>query len=71
MIVLRTLVFYLMILYYHIVRKSDNCIIKSCYEDMVSSDDEWVVNIKNELRNLGLNYMFDSQISDTTMYAFF
>ena len=41
------------------IRSSDNCILKSCYDEMVNTNDPWIANIKNELNSLGLLYIFE------------
>ena len=45
--------------YWQKIRSSDNCILKSCYDEMVNTNDPWIANIKNELNSLGLLYIFE------------
>ena len=40
---------------------SDNCLIKSCYEERLQNNDAWICNIKDELPKLGLEYLFNSE----------
>jgi hypothetical protein len=32
--------------------------LKPCYENLVARNDKWILHIKNELTNLGLNYIW-------------
>ena len=41
------------------IKNTNNCILKECYEGMITTNDSWVINIKNELSNLGLRYLFE------------
>ena len=40
--------------------RSDNCVLKACYEDMISRNDSWIKNIKEELSKLGLYYLWEN-----------
>ena len=40
--------------------RSDNCVLKPCYEDMISRNDSWIKNIKDELSKLGLYYLWEN-----------
>ena len=51
------------------IRYTDNCIIKSCYDDRLQNCDTWLCNIKDELRKLGLEYLFDCELY-TTNYMY-
>ena len=51
------------------VRNSQNCITKSCYNERILFNDEWIVNIKKELCTLGLNYLFDCELPDKAIYC--
>ena len=33
---------------------------KACYEDMISRNDRWIENIKEELSKLGLYYLWEN-----------
>ena len=44
------------------VRESENCILKSCYDERCELNDTWIISIKNELRQLGLEYLWESQV---------
>ena len=41
------------------LKNTDNCILKACYEDMYANNNVWLTNIKKELSNLGLNYLWN------------
>ena len=43
------------------LKNTDNCILKACYEDMYmyTNNNVWLTNIKEELSNLGLNYLWN------------
>lgn len=43
---------------------SDNCMLQACYKDMVSNNDQWMVNVKEELQTSGLGYIWESQYKD-------
>ena len=40
------------------LRKSNNCILKTCYEDMIYNDNTWVEDIRLELDKLGLAFLW-------------
>jgi hypothetical protein len=40
------------------LKTTDNCVLKSCYENLVERNDKWILHIKNELTSLGLNYIW-------------
>ena len=40
--------------------RSDNCVLKACYEDMISRNDSWAKNVKEELSKLGLYYLWEN-----------
>ena len=40
------------------LKTTDNCVLKSCYENLVARNDKWILHIKNELTSLGLNYIW-------------
>ena len=42
---------------------------KSCYDDRLQNCDAWLCNIKDELRKLGLEYLFDCELY-TTNYMY-
>ena len=46
------------------LRKSENCILRNCYEQMIEENDKWIVNIKTELDRLGLSFLWDSNYED-------
>ena len=44
------------------VKQSENCILKSCYDECVNINDVWVANIKQELSSIGLEFMFENNL---------
>ena len=40
------------------LRNTDNCILKTCYEEMVNENDKWIENIRLELDILGLAFLW-------------
>ena len=40
--------------------RSDNCVLKAFYEDMISRNDSWIKNIKEEMSKLGLYYLWEN-----------
>ena len=40
------------------LRNTDNCILKTCYEEMVNENDKWIENIRLELDKLGLAFLW-------------
>ena len=54
--------------YWTKIRSTNNCILKACYEQKVQDNDEWTVNIKLELDNLGLGYLWNSSLDRKIMY---
>jgi hypothetical protein len=35
------------------LKTTDNCVFKSCYENLVARNDKWILHLKNELTSLG------------------
>ena len=46
------------------LRSSTNCILNACYKEMIDSNDEWIANIKQELSNMGLDYLWHEEHPD-------
>ena len=46
--------------YWMSLKTTNNCILKSCLDDMIIRNDDWVIKIKNELESLGVGYLFNS-----------
>ena len=40
------------------LRNTDNCILRTCYEEMVNENDKWIENIRLELDKLGLAFLW-------------
>ena len=49
-------------------RKSDNCILKTCYEDMVYNNDKWVEDIRLELDKLGLAFSWFADYDEKSAF---
>ncbi|XP_033746730.1 uncharacterized protein LOC117331881 [Pecten maximus] len=47
--------------YWFKLLNTENCILKSCYENMLLFKDQWVCEIKDDLNRLGLGYIWDAQ----------
>jgi hypothetical protein len=47
------------------LKSTDNCILRACYQEMISNKDDWIVEIQSELENIGLGYMFENYINMT------
>ena len=52
--------------YWAKLKRTNNCILKACYDEMVSSGDPWILNIRQELERVGLGYLFEYEILDKT-----
>ena len=50
-------------------RRSDNCVLKACYEDMISSNNSWIRIIKEKLSKLDLYYLWET-LNNETMTLF-
>ena len=50
--------------YWMKLKNSENIIIKTCLEDREQCEDEWSRNIRSELNNLGLGFMWDFEQFD-------
>ena len=50
------------------VKNSENCILQSCYEDMLVNKDKWLMNIKDELFRIGLGYLWDLDNVDLSLF---
>ena len=50
------------------LRKSDNCILKTCYEDMVYNNDKWVEDIRLELDKLGLAFLWFADCDEKSAF---
>ena len=48
--------------YWANLKSTTNCILKAWYEEMIETNDDWIVNIRNELNTLGLAELFDSEV---------
>ena len=60
----------LLILTYWIkLRRTENCILKECFESRVNSNDDWIFSIKAELNKLGLSYLWDCDLSDKHVFS--
>ena len=46
------------------LRSSQNCILNACFREMIENNDDWILNVKNELAKLGLNYLWDDVIQN-------
>ena len=46
------------------IRKSSNCILRACYQEVIENNDPWILSIKNELNSLGLTDLYQSYRSD-------
>ena len=42
------------------IMQSENCIVRSCLMELSEINDSWILNIKNELNNLGLTYIWEN-----------
>ena len=51
------------------IRNSNNCLLKTCYEEMIQNDNEWVKNLKTELSKIGLGYLWSDNRSDKCILA--
>lgn len=49
------------------LRKSNNCILSACYQDMVENKDPWVMSKINEMYTLGLADLFHSNQKDSIL----
>jgi hypothetical protein len=38
-------------------KTTNNCVLKSCYENLEARNEKWILHIKNELTSLGWNYI--------------
>ena len=50
------------------IKGTTNCILKNCYEQMLTDNDAWIVNVKLELERLGLGYLWQSDCADNIIY---
>ena len=50
------------------MKNSGNCILKACLEERVLLNDNWVLNIKNELSKLRLTYIWDETYIDKRLF---
>jgi len=41
------------------LRNIVNCILKSCYDDMILNNDQWIINVKQELYRIGLGFIWE------------
>ena len=46
------------------LRSSKNSILNACYREMFENNDNWIIHLKNELANMGLNYLWDAPMQD-------
>ena len=51
------------------MKNSQNCILKSCLEERVNLNDDWIINVKTELCKLGLTYIWDEVYIDKRLYT--
>ena len=49
------------------LKNSENIIIKTCLEDREQCEDEWSRNIRLELNNLGLGFIWEFEQFDTKL----
>ena len=52
--------------YWAKLKSTNNCILKSCYDDMLVNSDTWLMNVKYELEQIGLGFMFYDTMIDKT-----
>ena len=50
------------------LKDTDNCILMSCLKERCDGKDPWILNIKNELSMLGLEYLWESELTPVTAY---
>ena len=50
--------------YWGKLKNSEDCILKSCLEERINLNNNWVINIKTELCKLGLTYIWDEVYID-------
>ena len=51
------------------LRRTENCILKECFESRVNSNDDWIISIKAELNKLGLSYLWDYDLNDKQLFS--
>ena len=44
--------------YWASLKSTSNCILKTCFDDMMCNENDWISNIRNELDNIGLGSLF-------------
>jgi hypothetical protein len=52
------------------LKTTENCILKTCYGNLVARNDRWVLHIKNELSSLGLSYIWSENNIDFNGFFF-
>ena len=51
------------------LRNTTNCILRGIYEEMSQYNDNWLINIRQELYSLGLNYIWNLSCVDDSIYV--
>ena len=51
------------------LRNTTNCILRGIYEEMSQYNDNWLINIRQELYSLGLNYIWNLSYVDDSIYV--
>lgn len=53
------------------IKNTSNCVLKACYEDMIANNDPWLVNVKQELAQIGLGHIYEQSNIDHHDSVFF
>ena len=51
------------------LRNTTNCILRGIYEEMSQYNDNWLINIRQELYSLGLKYIWNLSYVDDSIYV--
>ena len=51
------------------LRNTTHCILRGIYEEMSQYNDNWLINIRQELYSLGLNYIWNLSYVDDSIYV--
>ena len=51
------------------LKTTENCILKTCYENLVARNDRWILQIKSELSSLGLSYICSENYIDFNVFS--
>ena len=51
------------------LKRTENCILKECFESRVNSNDDWIISIKAVLNKLGLSYLWDCDLNHKQLFS--